>query len=216
MNNPLLRQTVTATAALLEHRIATLTGAPAAPGGYGFAAYNAAAIGERVALTVEGVAEGVAASAIAIGDDLQIAAGSKVEKAAGGIVIGRAVTAAAADGDIVEFIVHPVQNGRHIVWVEATAATKYGQLTQLDGSRPAADEYAYPALAAAADDEMVPLCVSGPADVISSGNLAAGSLFAATAAGKIAAHAGNAVRIGRLLEASGADDNIARALIFPN
>ena len=89
MNNPILRQTIVAAAALGEHRLATLAGQLAPAGGAGYPAYNAAKAGELVAVTVEGVAELVISEAVEQFDELVSTGDGKVGPAAnGGATLG--------------------------------------------------------------------------------------------------------------------------------
>ena len=217
MNNPILRQTITAAVALAEHRLATLDGQLAPAGGAGYPAYNAAKAGELVAVTVEGVTELVVSEAVAQFEELVSTGDGKVGPAAnGGVTIGVALLAGAADGDVIEAIMAPVQEGARVRPVEAAAALGANLLAQLDGTLAGADEYGYPTAGAVADGETGLLVMSGPAKVVSSAAIAAGAALGAAAGGEVATHADNAVKIGRALEAAAAANETILAMIIPN
>lgn len=217
MNNPILRQTITAAVALAEHRLATLGGQLAPAGGAGYPVYNAAKVGELVAVTVEGVTELVISEAVEQFEELVSTGDGKVGPAAnGGVTIGVALLAGAADGDVIEAIMAPVQEGARVLPVEASAALGAHRLAQLDGTLADAGEYGYPTTAAVANGDTGLLVVSGPARVVANAAIAKGAVIAAAAAGRVATHAGNNVRVGRTLEAAAAQNDEIDALIFPN
>lgn len=100
---------ITAAAALTQYRAVTATGAhpAAAANAVGFT-NTAGAIGERVPVTSGGTALVTAGAAIAVGAAVEVVGvvGKVVTKSAG-ITVGRALTAAAADGDLIEVLVIP-------------------------------------------------------------------------------------------------------------
>ena len=217
MNNPILRQTIAAAVALAEHRLATLDGQLAPAGGAGYPAYSAAKAGELVAVTVEGVTELVVSEAVAQFEEVVSTGDGKVGPAAnGGVTIGVALLAGAADGDVIEAIMAPVQEGARVRPVEAAAALGANLLAQFDGTLAAVNEYGYPTAAAVANGETGLVVLSGPARVVSSAAIAAGAALGAAANGRVATHAGNAVKIGRALEATVAAGVTIDAVIFPN
>ena len=103
------RITVTLTTAVLARRFVTATGAlPAANGNAIGVTFNDAETGDAVAVTTLGVADVVAAGAITAGAAVAVAADGRVVAHTTGTVVGRAVTASAAAGDIVD--VHLIPN----------------------------------------------------------------------------------------------------------
>ena len=187
------------------------------PGGYGYPAYMPAAVGEYVAITLEGVAEAVASEAIAADTEVAISADGKVgPHVDGAVAVGRTITAAAADGDVVEIFVYPTQEGLRRLVVQAAAAIAANRLVQMDGTYAAADQYGYPAQHAAAAAADVAVTLSGPAKGVASAAIAAGAQLEAAADGKLATHGGNAVKVGRAIEAAAADGDVIRYIVFPN
>jgi hypothetical protein len=65
-----------------------------------------AAIGDQVAVTVLGTGIGIAGAAIAKDADLEVLTGKLVTRTAG-VIVGRAMQAAAADGDKIEILLTP-------------------------------------------------------------------------------------------------------------
>lgn len=99
---------LTATAAIAQFQAVQATGAPAAAAGnaVGFAR-QAAAIGERVPVTVLGTTLAIAGGAISAGALVEVGATvTQVVTKSAGIAIGRALTAAAT-GDQVEILIIP-------------------------------------------------------------------------------------------------------------
>ena len=109
---PVLRLTIAAAAeAIGENLFATLDGAvPAANGwGAGPTLYKTA-VGEPFAVTSIGQCQVVASGAIAKGAKLKLAAGGKVAAHDGNnVCVGRAMDAAAQDGDVIDALVHTIQ-----------------------------------------------------------------------------------------------------------
>jgi type IV secretory pathway TrbF-like protein len=98
---------IIASAALAQHQAVTAAGAIATAAGnaVGFT-HTPAALGERVAVTAVGTAIAIAGGAIAIGAAVEVVGSvGKVATKTTGIAIGRALTAAAADGDQVEVLI---------------------------------------------------------------------------------------------------------------
>ncbi|MCY4479123.1 MAG: DUF2190 family protein [Rhodospirillales bacterium] len=109
---PVLRLTVPrAAVAIAENLFATPDGALPAAGGWaaGPALYNAAA-GETFAVTAIGQCQGVASGAIAKHAKIMVTAAGKIAAHAGNAVcVGRALDAAAADGDVIDILVNTIQ-----------------------------------------------------------------------------------------------------------
>lgn len=100
---------VVAAAAIGHHRAITAAGAVAPAGGnaVGFTDTGAAAAGERLPVTALGTALATAGGAIALGAAVEVGTAGKVVTKAAGVAIGRALTAAAADGEQIEVLVIP-------------------------------------------------------------------------------------------------------------
>lgn len=107
---PILRPTVILSADAGEHRFVTVTGGKPAAGGNAYGpAYYAGKTGAPVPVTALGIATGVASAAIVRGAALEVAADGKVKTRTGNnVIVGRALTAAAADGD--KLAVHVIPN----------------------------------------------------------------------------------------------------------
>ncbi len=96
----ILTLTVVATAALTGERFVTLLGAvPAAGAGNVGVARHAAAIGDAVAVDVVGAIKVTAGAAVAAGALVETTNVGKAITKSTGIALGRALNAAAADGD---------------------------------------------------------------------------------------------------------------------
>lgn len=111
--NPLLTKSALADAAIVKNRFVklTATGIAAATAGTDkiYGVLNAdvdAATGETVPVTVVGTAKVTASAAIAIGDSVTATTAGKAitTTTAGNVVRGIALTAAAADGDVIEIM----------------------------------------------------------------------------------------------------------------
>lgn len=99
-NNSLLAVTVIAAAALTGERFVTLQGAvPAAGVGNVGVSRHDAAIGDAVAADVAGVTTVTAGAAVAIGALVETNNVGKAITKSAGVALGRAMSAAAADGD---------------------------------------------------------------------------------------------------------------------
>lgn len=107
-NISILTLGVTAAAALAQHIAVTAAGAVATAGSNaaGFTETSAAS-GERVPFTALGTAIATAGAAIAAGDAVEVGTAGKVITKTTGVAVGRAMTAAAADGDKIEVLVIP-------------------------------------------------------------------------------------------------------------
>ncbi len=95
---------IVAAAALVAYRAVNLAGNYAGAAAYaiGFTQSDGA-IGDRVPVGASDIVIATAASAIAIGDLVEVVgAVGKLQTKAAGISVGRAMTAAAADGDLIE------------------------------------------------------------------------------------------------------------------
>jgi len=100
---------VIAVAAIGQNRAISAAGNVAAAGGnaVGFTNTGAAAAGERLPVTALGTALATAGGAIALGAAVEVGAAGKVVTKAAGITVGRALTAAVADGEQIEVLVIP-------------------------------------------------------------------------------------------------------------
>lgn len=100
---------LTAGAAVAQYQPVQANGSPATAAGnaVGFAR-QAAASGERVPVTVHGTTIAIAGAAIAAGALVEVGTTvTKVVTRSAGVSIGRALTAAAADGDQIEVLILP-------------------------------------------------------------------------------------------------------------
>lgn len=98
---------ITTTAAIAQYQPVMASGAAATAAGnaVGFATV-AAASGARVPVVVVGTAIAIAGAAIAVGAAVEVGTTvTKVVTKSAGVAIGRALTAAAADGDLIEVLV---------------------------------------------------------------------------------------------------------------
>lgn len=101
---------LTATAAIAQYQPVQASGAPAAAGGnaIGFATVAVSASGQRVPVAAGGTALAVAGAAITAGALVEVhTTVTQVVTKAAGVAIGRALTAAAAAGDVVEVFLIP-------------------------------------------------------------------------------------------------------------
>lgn len=100
---------IAAAAALAQYQAVTAAGAIATAAGnaVGFTQISGA-IGDRVPVTALGTAIATAAGVIAIGAAVEVVGvvGKVVTKSTG-VTVGRALTAAAADGDLIEVLIIP-------------------------------------------------------------------------------------------------------------
>lgn len=99
---------ITAAATITQYRATTAGGAVAPVGGnaLGFSMTDAAT-GDRVPVAAGGTAVATAGGAIALGAAVEVGATGKVVTRSAGVTVGRALTAAAADGDQIEVLVIP-------------------------------------------------------------------------------------------------------------
>lgn len=99
---------VTAAATISQNQAVTAAGAvaPAAGNAVGFA-NTGASTGQRVPVTTLGTALAVAGAAVAAGAAVEVGAAGKVVTKSAGVAVGRALTAAAADGDVIEVLCIP-------------------------------------------------------------------------------------------------------------
>lgn len=97
---------VTATAALTQFRAVSPTGAVATAAGnaLGFTLADVAS-GQRASVVAGGTAIATAGAAIAAGAAVEVGSLGKVVTRSAGVTIGRALTAAAADGDQIEILI---------------------------------------------------------------------------------------------------------------
>ena len=103
-----MRLTVTPSAAVTKNRYLTIAGAVPAAGATALGpAYMDAAANEPVAVTVLGTAEVEASAAIAAGALVEVIADGRIVTRTSGVVVGRALTAATAAGDLVNVLLIP-------------------------------------------------------------------------------------------------------------
>lgn len=105
----ILRLGVTATATIAQFQPVQASGAPCTAGGNALgAAILPAVAGERVSVDALGTTIMIASGPIAAGALVEVAATvTKVATRSTGVAIGRALTAAAADGDQIEVLLIP-------------------------------------------------------------------------------------------------------------
>lgn len=105
---PVQQLSVAATAALTASRFVTAAGAVPAAGTNAIGiTLSDAASGEQVSVITLGTASVTAGAAIAVGAAVEVGASGKAVTKATGIAVGRALTAASADGDAVEVFLIP-------------------------------------------------------------------------------------------------------------
>jgi len=105
-NIALLTVGITATATITQNQAITAAGAVASAAGNAIGFANvAAASGQRVPTTVVGTALAIAGAAITNGAAIEVGSAGKVVTRSAGITIGRALQAAAADGDVIEVLI---------------------------------------------------------------------------------------------------------------
>ena len=114
-SNELLKKSFTAAAALVGQRLVLLTAADTLNYAtnpnqriIGVVDENGAAAGAQAAVTVIGIAKVEVAGVVAVGSNITAAAGGKgtTTAASGQASVGIALTAAAADGDIIEVLLN--------------------------------------------------------------------------------------------------------------
>lgn len=105
---PAQQLSIAATAALTARRFVTAAGAVPAAGSNAFGvALSDAVSGTQVPVVTLGTAPVVAGAAIAAGAAVEVAADGKAITKTTGIAVGRALTAASADGDTAEIFLIP-------------------------------------------------------------------------------------------------------------
>lgn len=99
---------VIAAAAITQGQAVTATGAVATAAGnaVGVAETDAAA-GDRVPVTALGNGIGIAGAAVAAGAALEVGTAGRLVTRSAGVTVGRALTAAAANGDQIEVLLIP-------------------------------------------------------------------------------------------------------------
>lgn len=103
-----LTLSVVAAGTVAAETFGTLAGGTPAPGGSASGVYaTAGASGDTVPLDVLGTAVVIAGGPIDVNQEVQVGAGGKAAAKSTGVVVGRAVTAAAADGDRIEVLLLP-------------------------------------------------------------------------------------------------------------
>lgn len=105
---PVFTMTKTATGAITKNRFVTIAGALAGAGATALGVANSgAAIGENFPVLVLGTAVVEASAAIASGAAVEATAVGKAVTRTTGVVLGRALEAASADGDKIEVLLIP-------------------------------------------------------------------------------------------------------------
>ena len=99
---------VVATGTITQNQAMTAGGAVASAAGnaVGFA-NTGGATGARIPVTALGTALAVAGAAIALGAAVEVGSAGKVITRSAGVTVGRAMSAAGADGDQIEILVIP-------------------------------------------------------------------------------------------------------------
>lgn len=102
----ILNLTVRSTTALIQKRFVNFAGAYATAAGntMGVAKYDAEGAGEDISVTVLGTAIVEAGGAIAVGAAVEVGTTGKAVTNSAGTIVGRALEAAAADGDQIEIL----------------------------------------------------------------------------------------------------------------
>jgi hypothetical protein len=98
---------IKATAAITQYRGITLAGAVPAAAANGVIARTSAASGDMVTGDVLGTAQAEAGAAFAVGTALEFDSSARLVTKSSGVTVARAVTAAAAAGDVVEVLLIP-------------------------------------------------------------------------------------------------------------
>lgn len=99
---------IIAAATISQNQAITAAGAVASAAGnaVGFANTGGAS-GDRIPTTAGGTALAIAGAAIAAGAAVEVGSAGKVVTKSAGVTVARALTAAAADGDVIEVLVIP-------------------------------------------------------------------------------------------------------------
>lgn len=100
-------QKVVAAADLTAGQICTLAGTVSTAGIYGYPCHTDALTGENASLSLCGVATVKAGAAVAVGALVEVGTSGRVITRSAGVAVGRAATAAAADGDNILIIIIP-------------------------------------------------------------------------------------------------------------
>lgn len=105
-NIAILGRSFTAAGTLAQYQPVDATGAAVSAAGNAIGTANVAAVsGDRYTATIMGTALAVASAAISAGALVEVSTTvSKVVTKSSGVAIGRALTAASADGDIIEIL----------------------------------------------------------------------------------------------------------------
>ena len=214
---PILRESIRVAQATAANLFVTAGGALPVAGGEALGpTYHAAAADEMVAVTALGTSSATAAGAFAAGALLEVTAAGKVRKRRSGVVVAKAMEAAAADGDTVAVFVVPNADA-NAVEIEISAVTKIHRFVKADGDAPAAGGHALgPVQAEAAASEVVPVKVSGPALAQISAAVAEGAVLEVLADGRVKTHDGNDTKVARALEAGAAANEIILVNLIPN
>lgn len=110
---PVLTLSVAAAAALVEHRAVGFDGNYAAADAFAYGITNTDVdSGDQVAITVQGTAIVEAGAACSVGDQMKVGTDGKlIPWATSGVVVGRALEAAGADGDKIEVLLTTGETG---------------------------------------------------------------------------------------------------------
>lgn len=97
---------VTASGAIEQYRFVRHAGAHSGAGNAALGvAQHAAAVGESAAVQVLGIGQVEAGAAVAVGDAVESDASGKAITNTTGVILGRALEAAAADGDFITIVI---------------------------------------------------------------------------------------------------------------
>lgn len=100
-------QKVVAAADLTAGQLCTLAGTVSTAGIYGYPVHADVLTGENASLGLGGVATAKAGAAVAVGALLEVGTSGRVITRSAGVTVGRAITAAAADGDNILYTIIP-------------------------------------------------------------------------------------------------------------
>jgi hypothetical protein len=103
----LLQKSITLSAARTQYRGVLLTGAAVSAGGRGYPCATGGAIGDLIPVVLLGVAIGEAGAAVTAGVGLEFDSAGRYITHDTGILVGRALTAAAASGSTLEVFIIP-------------------------------------------------------------------------------------------------------------
>lgn len=180
--------------------------------------YMTAKSGELGTVRVLGLVPVVAGGAIAAGADIQSnAAGRAVAYDGTGAILGRALSAAAADGDEFQAFLPGHTPPAVRVPITLAAAIAAGYFVDFDGTLPANGAAAVGPLVEGGDSgDTVMAAVGGVANVVIGAAVAVGAPIQTNAAGKAITRTGSNVIQGRALSAGAADGDVIRMIVSAN